>query len=253
MDRTRLQALAGVVLGLSSAFLAGCSPKVGDHCVLNTDCGSSGALVCDTSLPYGYCTEFNCTPDVCQNEAACVAFDPSVPGCPYDDYHSPSRATQTFCMAQCHSDSDCRQSDGYICADPRQPPWNAAIIDDDQSQLVCIPGYSSSTALVSTPDGGLPESSVCSPSGPQLDASFGLTADTGADGALDATGAEGSIDATPISDGPAETSADASEAGPDASSEAGATDGSVDGGSDADAGAVEDAADAGASDATDEG
>jgi hypothetical protein len=199
-------ALLLVAAGLIAA-LSGCSPKIGDHCVLNTDCGTSGTLVCDTSLPNGYCTQFNCTPDVCQNKAACVALEPALPGCPYDDYHSPSRTSRTLCLAQCQSDSDCRQNDGYVCEDPRQPPWSAAIIDDVQSQRVCVPAFSSKLVPRPILDAGLrslPEGSVCSPSGPQLDAS-------GADAATDAL-TDDSGDATPFaSDGgnDAEAAADA--------------------------------------------
>jgi hypothetical protein len=41
-------------------------------------------------------------------------------------------------MAHCNGDSDCRQSDGYVCANPRDNPWYAAILDDNQNQRVCI-------------------------------------------------------------------------------------------------------------------
>jgi hypothetical protein len=151
------------LVGLASAALAGCAPQIGSKCVLNTDCGTSGALVCDTSQANGYCTQFNCTPNSCRNQAVCVEFLPMVPGCPYDDYRSPSRSSRNFCMEHCNHDSDCRQSDGYICDDPRKPPWNAAITDDNQSQLVCIlpPDTPIPGVNVSLPDG-----SVCSPSGP---------------------------------------------------------------------------------------
>jgi hypothetical protein len=249
--RTRLHALAGVALGVSALALAGCSPKIGDHCVVNTDCGSSGTLVCDTSLSNGYCTQFNCTPDVCQNSAACVAFEPAVPGCPYDDYHSPARTTRTFCMAQCHSDSDCRESDGYICADPRQPPWNAAIIDDDQAQLVCIPGFSSSTLLVPSADAGLPEGSVCAPSGPAFPPLDGSSAETGEDAASDSGPAADAVGSDASGDGSGNTdaAAEAGDAGADAPDGEGSEAGTVDA-SGADAA---DAAEAGASDAQDEG
>lgn len=193
------RAAAAAALALSFAGLVGCSPKIGDHCRLNTDCGSSGTLVCDTSYPNGYCTEFNCTPDVCQNSAACVELYPAVPGCRYDDYHSPSRTGRTFCLAQCQSDSDCRTGDGYVCRDPRQAPWNAAIIDDVQSQHVCVPGVS----YLAPPEGGLPEGSVsvCSASGPQLpplDAAVVLPSmDSAADAAPFDASADGEGDSAP--------------------------------------------------------
>jgi hypothetical protein len=191
------------VLLAGGALLLGCTPKIGDHCTLNTDCGSSGSLVCDNSLPNGYCTEFNCTPDICANSAACVALATAPPGCPYDDYHAPSRTTRTFCLAQCHQDSDCRQNDGYSCQDPRQPPYNGAIIDDVQSQRVCLPNFSvtMSTARDAAPDrASLPEGSVCSVSGPVIDASLPYSlpeTDSDASDALtEAPGPDGAIEAT---------------------------------------------------------
>lgn len=242
--QSRLHALAALAVGVSALGLAGCSPKVGDHCVLNTDCGSSGTLVCDTSLPNGYCTQFNCTANACQDSAACVVFEPAVPGCPYDDYRSPARTARTFCLAACNSDSDCRQSDGYVCDDPRGPPWNAAILDDNQGQHVCVPAFSPSAVAPGYGDSGLPEGSVCSSSGPQLDASFGQSAP-------DAT-AEAMVDAP----GDAVTHPDAeagSEAGQADAAEAGPTDAAIDGGGGALDAPPSDAADAGLSDAPDEG
>jgi hypothetical protein len=120
--------------------------------VLSTDCSQQGTLLCDTSQPAGYCTQLNCSNGSCPNNAVCVEFQSSVPGCQYDDYQSPSRTGRTFCMAHCSSPSDCRQSDGYTCADPRLAPWNAAILDNNQSQSVCIvaPGLLSDASSMST-------------------------------------------------------------------------------------------------------
>ena len=39
-------------------------------------------------------------------------------------------------MKQCHHDSDCRA--GYECIDPRGVPWDGIILDDDQTQHICI-------------------------------------------------------------------------------------------------------------------
>jgi hypothetical protein len=124
-----------LLLLMALASLAGCTPSIGDKCTLSTDCSIQGDRLCDTSEPGGYCTIFNCTGNLCPDQAACVLFHAAVQGCAYND-RSQSRTGRTFCMAQCHSDSDCRG--GYICADPRKPPWNALIMDDDQTQLVCI-------------------------------------------------------------------------------------------------------------------
>ena len=149
------------------AALTGCTPHIGAKCNINTDCSVQGTLVCDTSEPDGYCTLFNCVPDSCQNEAACVMLNASVPGCPYDDYASPARTGRTMCLEQCHKDSDCRTSDGYVCADPRQPPWNAIIVDDDQSQHVCIvaPDY-----YDGGPSASFADAAVCQSSGPSVPA-----------------------------------------------------------------------------------
>ena len=128
----RFELAAGIsLLGLFGA-VTGCKAHIGSPCTLNTDCSLQGNLVCDTSQPAGYCTYFNCVPDTCQDEAACVAMSPAVPGCAYNDYNSPARTARSMCLEQCHKDSDCRTNEGYVCADPRQPPWSAVIIDDDQ-------------------------------------------------------------------------------------------------------------------------
>jgi hypothetical protein len=183
---TRFELAAGLFLLGVGAVLTGCSPKIGAKCNVNTDCSLQGTLVCDTSEPSGYCTYFNCAPDTCQNEAACVMLQPSVPGCPYDDYQSPARTGRTMCLQQCHKDSDCRTDQGYVCADPRQPPWNAIIVDDDQSQLVCVvaPDYYDGGAVATYPD-----AAVCQPSGPAVPViDAGVTAaDAGAE-TVDAAG-----------------------------------------------------------------
>src|SRR5215472_9668661 len=118
----RLLVAAPLVLG-------GCTPSIGDKCVLSTDCSLRGDRLCDTSQPEGYCTIFNCAGNSCPNDAACVLFHANLQGCPYDD-RTPSRTGRSFCMAHCSSDSDCRS--GYVCRDPRQQPWGAVILDDNQ-------------------------------------------------------------------------------------------------------------------------
>ena len=56
------------------ATVLGCSPKIGDECATALDCSALGDRLCDTTQPGGYCTIFNCEPDTCPEEAACVAF-----------------------------------------------------------------------------------------------------------------------------------------------------------------------------------
>ena len=162
-----------------AAFASGCTPQIGDKCVLNTDCSVQGTLQCDTSQPNGYCTFFDCAPDTCQNQATCVLFQAAIPGCPYDDYQAPARTGRTMCLKQCHKNSDCRESDGYICTHLVEcnggvceslAPWHAQIVDDDQTQQVCIlaPDYDAGPIASYLVEAG----GVCSPSGPSVDASW---------------------------------------------------------------------------------
>jgi hypothetical protein len=211
-----LGALGALLLPLASLAAAGCAPKIGDKCVLSTDCSQQGTLVCDTSQPAGYCTQLNCSNGSCPNNAVCVEFQSSVPGCAYDDYQSPSRTGRSFCMAHCSGASDCRQSDGYTCADPTLAPWNAAILDNDQAQSVCIvaPGLLADASP-------MPGAPVCMPYG--IDAS---PAESSADGG-DASEPDAEGGATPDAQGAADAeamgdAADATTSGPrDAGLEAG--------------------------------
>lgn len=78
-----------------SVSLIGCVASVGDECGTDTDCGQS--LVCELSLPGGYCTRRDCRTDGCPNEALCISFDL--------DTH--------YCMRPCTGDGDCRED--YTC------------------------------------------------------------------------------------------------------------------------------------------
>jgi hypothetical protein len=96
-----LPAVAFIVAGaVGSAWLTGCTPVIGDSCVLSTDCASDGTRVCDTSEPGGYCTVLNCTGNalgaVCPDYAVCIDFQPNVPGCPAN-VRSPSRTSYSEC------------------------------------------------------------------------------------------------------------------------------------------------------------
>ena len=193
---------------LAFAGLAGCAPKIGDSCVQSTDCSIQGDRLCDTSEPNGYCTVFNCQGNLCPDQAACVLFNPNVQGCGFTD-RAPSRTGRTFCLAQCQSDSDCRTSDGYICARPTGAPWNALILDDDQSQRVCIippdavVGDAAAPGSSMTSGGATPP--VCSANGPEagaldaasveLDASQDAAIDAALDAAIDAAIEGGAADA----------------------------------------------------------
>lgn len=149
-------------LALAAAWLSGCTPHIGDHCNLNTDCSLQGTRVCDNAQPNGYCTVFNCAPNTCPDNAACVMLYPEVPGCSYDGYSTPSRTQRTMCLAWCTKDSDCRSGEGYECRDPRTGPWDALIIDDNQNKMVCLPR----PTVISSTDAGDGEAPVCMPEGP---------------------------------------------------------------------------------------
>jgi hypothetical protein len=150
---------------LALFVLGSCTPSIGDKCNLSTDCSLRGDRLCDTSQPGGYCTQFNCKGDDCPDTATCVLFHANVQGCGFND-RVPSRTGRTFCMARCQSDSDCRG--GYVCTDPRQAPWSALIIDDDQAQKVCIVPPDNG---VIGPDASITitDAAVCSPNGPGID------------------------------------------------------------------------------------
>jgi hypothetical protein len=220
-------ALAPLAVAAALPFLVGCTPGIGDKCTLSTDCSVTGTLVCDTSQPSGYCTVLNCTDDSCPNSAVCVMFQSTVPGCAYDDYQSPSRTGRSFCMKHCSQDSDCRQSDGYICGDPTGTPWHAAILDNNQSQGVCIiaPGLLSA----SVPQGN---AAVCQATEPDAEASpeTGTGTDASAEGGDAGTdGRDAAVDAR-VEGGP-----DVADAGGDSGLSGGvdAADGQADGQNDA--------------------
>jgi hypothetical protein len=113
------------------ALLLGCTPKIGNSCNLSTDCSPVGDRLCDTTQPNGYCTIFNCEPDQCPS-SICVAFDTSLdPACGQADNGRSPRFEQSFCMAPCSSNSDCRAQ--YQCVDlsvpANQVTWSAEVVD----------------------------------------------------------------------------------------------------------------------------
>jgi hypothetical protein len=53
-----------------------------------------------------------------------------------------------MCLKTCTTDSNCRQRDGYVCAQLSQPPWQGAppwtaILDSNTSRRVCVVAASS--------------------------------------------------------------------------------------------------------------
>ncbi|HEY1954715.1 MAG TPA: hypothetical protein VGH28_03870 [Polyangiaceae bacterium] len=180
-------------------LLLGCQPSIGDHCFQSTDCSPAGDRLCDTSQPNGYCTIFSCLPNRCPSEAACVATNISVLGCPYDDRHSPSRTSRQLCLKKCQQDSDCRADEGYACIVPAD--YGILVMDTDQTERVCLPATSYQVSDA-TPDGVAP---VCESAGPDaapIEAGPGWQGDT--DAAADA-GADAQDDAgDAASDAPAD-------------------------------------------------
>ena len=109
--------LVSLILFAALVLFSGCSAQVGDSCEINTDCGQS--MVCERSMPEGYCTRENCDVVECPSDGLCVHFD----------------AETSYCMQPCEQDSDCRE--GYLCVAEfgPQPFCNDAlgIIPDDES------------------------------------------------------------------------------------------------------------------------
>lgn len=179
------------VLVFAALFASGCQPSIGDTCTLSTNCSRTGARLCDTSQPQGYCTIFNCYGESCPTEATCVEFGPSLPGCAYDDRHG-SRVARSMCLYRCEVDSDCRA--GYVCRAPTDPEYGARILASDKSSKVClvIP-----VASGLQPSGGTTPPPVCAyggPDVPDIDASTPPTAD-GGDGGGDGGALDGASDA----------------------------------------------------------
>jgi len=134
--RAKLAFVGFAALGLA----AGCSPKIGDKCTVSTDCSATGDRLCDITEPGGYCTVFNCEPDSCPDDAACINFGTTLSvgtpgnalaGCTASQ--GDSAYQRSFCMASCESDADCR--DGYHCVEPETVGGVKA--DRNRSNPVC--------------------------------------------------------------------------------------------------------------------
>lgn len=160
------------------AGIAACTPEIGDKCQVSTDCSVRGDRLCDTSQPGGYCTQLNCGGNGCADEASCVLFDAALPGCAYSDRAGPfgSRVARSFCMAKCESNDDCRS--GYVCADPRTPPWNAVILDDDQGKRSCL-ALAVEDEDASAPPANAPVCGPVAPPVPAIDAGASHVYDAG--------------------------------------------------------------------------
>lgn len=127
---------------------AACSRKIGDECMINTDCSPLGERYCDIGSPGGYCTTEGCDHGTCPDDAVCVRFftlrrgdppcafnqsgacrpgelclceagmaiseDPSQARCTgATAYCTPESTERRYCMKRCGASSDCRE--GYTC------------------------------------------------------------------------------------------------------------------------------------------
>jgi len=95
--------LPSAALALALALM-GCAPEIGDDCSSSVDCSVNGDRICDAAQPGGYCSVANCEEGTCPEDAVCVEFR-----------YEPARLAESWCMAPCEGDDDCREADGYRC------------------------------------------------------------------------------------------------------------------------------------------
>lgn len=100
--RPRRSLRAKGLLWLTTTLLLGqlsqaCAPSIGDTCETNVECDTGAGETCDVSVPGGYCTVADCTPNACPDSSVCIRFD----------------EVNAYCLKVCEADSDCR--DGYAC------------------------------------------------------------------------------------------------------------------------------------------
>jgi hypothetical protein len=141
---------------LTALFAAGCTPKIGDKCNSSTDCSQLGERLCDVSQPNGYCTIFNCEPDTCPN-SVCVGFNAKTDAaCPNDGRWA--RFERTFCLKECSSNSDCR--DSYVCVlQVDFAARNATPLDSSSPTGICMVAVSTPA----NPTTGAGDPGVCKP------------------------------------------------------------------------------------------
>jgi hypothetical protein len=198
-----------VAVALFGAF--GCKPKIGEDCAISTDCSLSGDRLCDITQPGGYCTTFNCEPNGCPDEAACVAFSEGT----CSTASVSTRLRRTFCMRTCEDDSDCRGG-AYRCLDTTNDPGRTVVDTHPSSRRVCAV-----TDKELAPDAAPPsrDPATCFPSDASFDTArpeAGPARDRNADTAEAATG-----DVRRDGDGASVDGADSTiEAGDDADGDA---------------------------------
>jgi hypothetical protein len=181
---------------------AGCKPKIGEDCATSVDCSISGDRLCDVTQPSGYCTVFNCEPNQCPDEAACVAFSEGT----CSSVIVSTRFRRTFCMRTCEDDSDCRGG-SYRCIDVSRDQ-SRRIVDANPNQRICAVPSANQAPPTSDP-------AVCFPS----DASFDVSRPEAGGPSPDVRDATADADAAESS--PADRREDADDAnGPEAGIEA---------------------------------
>lgn len=134
-----------IALWALALALVGCGKEIGDECETATECISTDTdRICLTQsgegFPGGYCSQFNCSPESCPEEAACVAYRRTLAGDECGEEYSRSRLERTYCMLTCNDDGDCRS--GYKClAADGDNPLGAAVIDRKSDVKICTLEY----------------------------------------------------------------------------------------------------------------
>jgi len=126
MSARRLAFAFALLASSALPFAAGCSPSIGDTCGVSTDCDINGTRICDLAQPGGYCTIRGCDVGTCPDgEASCIQFRADEP-----------RLADSFCMAVCDSDGDCRNDEGYRCVRAADV---GGVVLDGTSRICAIP------------------------------------------------------------------------------------------------------------------
>lgn len=195
-----------LVLGsLAGGF--GCKPKIGEDCATSVDCSISGDRICDITQPGGYCTVFNCEPNLCPDDSVCVAFIEGT----CSTASVSTRFRRTFCMRTCEDDGDCRGG-SYRCVDISRDESRRIVDTNPSSGSICAVPSSSAPPPPNEPR--KPEPAVCFPSDASFDVNRPETGPTPADASAD-------VDAV---SSPADRREDRGESSRDAASEAAADD-----------------------------
>jgi len=97
LRRCRRGATLFVVAAFCLLLAGACGRAIGDDCTTDSQC-PTGAY-CDKTMPSGMCVKGPCRVGLgdCPEESVCVEF----------------KNGETYCMASCDDDGDCR--DGYVC------------------------------------------------------------------------------------------------------------------------------------------